>query len=167
MTISYRLASSERPTTSQTVPKLTTPTTSTTLIIRANISRRERNGFTADSVRRGLNTSIRFEVVMYRLRCTGLINDCVRYMGNACHSCLKRRELSLLAEQYMFCNSSIARTLGRVAVYHYRVNSCFWWLSYKHKLEPPLLVPFGLLAPSAPFAKSVLSVLTELSGDVL
>jgi hypothetical protein len=74
MTISYRLASSERPTTSQTVPKLTTPTTSTTLIIRANISRRERNGFTADSVRRGLNTSIRFEVVMYRLRCTGLIN---------------------------------------------------------------------------------------------
>lgn len=74
MTISYRLASSERPTTSQTVPKLTTPTTSTTLIIRANISRRGRNGFTADSVRRGLNTSIRFEVVMYRLRCTGLIN---------------------------------------------------------------------------------------------
>lgn len=74
MTISYRLVSSERPTTSQTVPKLTTPTTSTTLIIRANISRRERNGFTANSVRRGLNTSIRFEVVMYRLRCTGLIN---------------------------------------------------------------------------------------------
>lgn len=102
MTISYRLVSSERPTTSQTVPKLTTPTTSTTLIIRANISRRERNGFTADSVHRGLNMSIKFEVVMYRLRCTGLINDCVRYMGNACHSCLKRRELSLLAEQYKF-----------------------------------------------------------------
>lgn len=74
MTISYRLVSSERPTTSQTVPKLTTTTTSTTLIIRANISRRGRNGFTADSVRRGLNTSIRFAVVMYRLRCTGLIN---------------------------------------------------------------------------------------------
>lgn len=102
MTISYRLVSSERPTTSQTVPKLTTPTTSTTLIIRANISRRERNGFTADSVHRGLNMSIKFEVVMYRLRCTGLIYDCVRYMGNACHSCLKRRELSLLAEQYKF-----------------------------------------------------------------
>lgn len=87
--ISCRLASSVRPTTSKTVPKLTTPTTSTTLIIRANISRRGRNGFTADSVRRGLNTSIRFEVVMYRLRCTGLINDCVRYIGNACHSCQK------------------------------------------------------------------------------
>ena len=123
--ISCRLASSVRPTTSKTVPKLTTPTTSTTLIIRANISRRRRNGFTANSVRRGLNTSIRFAVVMYRLRCTGLINDCVRYMGNACHSCLKRRELSLLTEQYMFCSSSIARTLGRVAVYHYRINSCF------------------------------------------
>ena len=102
MTISYRLVSSERPTTTQTVPKLTTPTTSTTLIIRANISRRGRNGFTADSVHRGLNMSIKFEVVMYRLRCTGLIYDCVRYMGNACHSCLKRRELSLLAEQYKF-----------------------------------------------------------------
>lgn len=100
--ISCRLASSVRPTTSKTVPKLTTPTTSTTLIIRANISRRERNGFTADSVHRGLNMSIKFEVVMYRLRCTGLIYDCVRYMGNACHSCLKRRELSLLAEQYKF-----------------------------------------------------------------
>lgn len=100
--ISCRLASSVRPTTSQTVPKLTTPTTSTTLIIRANISRRERNGFTANSVHRGLNMSIKFEVVMYRLRCTGLIYDCVRYMGNACHSCLKRRELSLLAEQYKF-----------------------------------------------------------------
>lgn len=99
ITVGCRLASSVRPTTSKTVPKLTTPTTSTTLIIRANISRRGRNGFTADSVRRGLNTSIRFEVVMYRLRCTGLINDCVRYMGNACHSCLKRRELSLLAKK--------------------------------------------------------------------
>lgn len=123
--ISCRLASSVRPTTSKTVPKLTTPTTSTTLIIRANISRRERNGFTADSVHRGLNMSIKFEVVMYRLRCTGLIYDCVRYMGNACHSCLKRRELSLLAEQYKFCNSLIARTFGRVAGYHYRINSCF------------------------------------------
>ena len=59
--ISCRLASSVRPTTSKTVPKLTTPTTSTTLIIRANISRRGRNEFTADSVRRGLNTSIKFD----------------------------------------------------------------------------------------------------------
>lgn len=126
MTISYRLASSERPTTSQTVPKLTTPTTSTTLIIRANISRRGRNGFTADSVRRGLNTSIRFEVVMYRLRCTGLINAvCGTWVMRATLA-IKRRELSLLAEQYKFCNSSIARTFGRVAGYHYRVNSCFW-----------------------------------------
>lgn len=88
MTVSCRLVSSVHPTTSQTVPKLTTPTTSTTLIVRADISRRERNGVAANSACRGLNTSIRFEVVMYRLRCTGLINDCVRYMGNACHSCL-------------------------------------------------------------------------------
>nr|DAU45031.1 MAG TPA: hypothetical protein [Inoviridae sp.] len=30
-----------------------------------------------------------------------------------------------MTEQHMICNSSIARTLGRVAVYHYRINSCF------------------------------------------
>ena len=123
--ISCRLASSVRPTTSKTVPKLTTPTTSTTLIIRANISRRGRNGFTADSVRRGLNTSIKFDDGYVPLAVYWLNYRCVRYMGNACHSCLKRRELSLLTEQYMFCNSSIARTLERVAVYHYRINSCF------------------------------------------
>lgn len=127
---------------------------------------------------------------MYRLRCTGLINAvCGTWVmratlalsGASCHywqrqDCLVVALLHILFIAFSFYSSfffshslrSIARTFGRVAAYHYRVNSCFWRHSYKHKLEPPLLAPFGLLAPSAPFAiSSVLLVFIELSGDVL